>query len=161
MTRQRKGMIPTLLFTLLIFGAVISGASAERLRGVASSGGIKSTSTRITLNGTVGGIASHRGASGIEVQSGYWNKKMALGGCDCTPGDANNDGGTNLLDILYLIDFKYKNGPPPLPYAICSGDIDCNCIINLLDIIQLIDYKYKDGPAPCDCSQWNGSCPVK
>ncbi|UCD18127.1 MAG: VCBS repeat-containing protein, partial [Candidatus Zixiibacteriota bacterium] len=50
----------------------------------------------------------------------------------CMPGDANNDLAFNLLDILYLIDHVYGDppGPAPIPFAICSGDPNCDCTIN-------------------------------
>jgi len=78
--------------------------------------------------------------------------------CDCTPGEANETEPINLLDILYLIDYKFKSGPEPLPYATCSGDVNCDCTLNLLDILYLIDYKFKDGPPPCNCEDWVNSC---
>lgn len=63
-------------------------------------------------------------------------------------GDVNNDNLINLLDILFLIDYKYKNGPAPDP--LLEADVDLNGVVNLLDILYLIDYKYKEGPDP-DC----------
>ena len=65
-------------------------------------------------------------------------------------GDVNRDGIVNILDIVYLINCKYKDGPCPEPPII--GDVD-NCMdpytINILDIVYLINYKYKGGPEPC------------
>lgn len=86
----------------------------------------------------------------------------SAGNCDCTPGDANNDGLFNLLDILYLIAYKY-NTPPgdaPTPYAVCSGDATGDCVVNLLDILYLISYKYDTppGPIPCSCENWVAGC---
>jgi hypothetical protein len=78
--------------------------------------------------------------------------------CDCTPGEADGSGGYNLLDATYIINYLYKNGPPPTPYALCSGDADCNCSINLLDATYIINYLYKNGPPPCTCEQWLINC---
>ena len=64
----------------------------------------------------------------------------------------------NLLDILYLIDAVYQDGPPPVPYAVCSGDINCDCTVNLLDILSLISFVYTDGETPCDCSGFTSAC---
>ncbi len=69
-------------------------------------------------------------------------------------GDANGDTLVNILDIVYLINYKYKGGPPPYPEI--AGDVD-NCqfinqyepIINILDVVYLINFKYKGGPEPC------------
>ncbi|MFH2036344.1 MAG: S8 family serine peptidase [Candidatus Zixiibacteriota bacterium] len=79
-------------------------------------------------------------------------------GCDCIPGDANNNGVFNILDITYLIAHLYKGGPAPAPYPLCSGDANCNCVVNILDITYLISYLYKFGPAPCTCEQWLINC---
>jgi len=161
MSGRTKKITPIIILVILLSLAVSTRVLASHVRGVASSGGTAVGSASLTMKGTIGNIASHRGSSAVAVQSGYWNERMALGGCDCVPGDANNNGEVNILDIVYLIDYKFKGGPAPLPYAICSADVDCNCVVNIIDIIALIDYKFKAGPAPCDCSQWNGSCPAK
>jgi hypothetical protein len=78
--------------------------------------------------------------------------------CDCIPGDANGNTIINILDITYLINYVYKGGPAPIPYALCSGDPNCNCVINILDITYLISYLYKGGPPPCTCQQWLAAC---
>lgn len=66
--------------------------------------------------------------------------------CEYVCGDADGNGAVNLLDITYLIDYLYRDGPPPEPFA--AGDADGNGDVNLLDITYLIDYLYKDGPEP-------------
>jgi subtilisin family serine protease len=60
-------------------------------------------------------------------------------------GDATLDGRIDLLDILVLISYKYKGGPPVDPY---TGDANADSKIDLLDILYLIGYKYKGGPPP-------------
>lgn len=59
-------------------------------------------------------------------------------------GDVDNNGEMNILDIIFLINFKYKEGPEPdyNESAEVNGDGD----INILDIIYLINFRYKDGP---------------
>ncbi len=63
-----------------------------------------------------------------------------------TCGDVNNDLSVNLLDITYLINFLYKDGPAPdnPPAADVNGDGN----VNLLDITYLINFLYKVGAAP-------------
>jgi PKD repeat protein len=61
-------------------------------------------------------------------------------------GDANGDERIDLLDILYLISYKYKGGLPPDP--LLSGDANCDSKVDLLDILFLISYKYKGGDEP-------------
>jgi len=78
--------------------------------------------------------------------------------CDCEPGEANGEAPMNILDIVYIINFVYKEGPAPTPYPLCNADPDCDCKTNILDIVYLINAIYKDGPAPCSCSDWVLSC---
>ncbi len=61
-------------------------------------------------------------------------------------GDVNADAAVNVLDIVFLINHKFKDGPAPVPMA--SGDINGDGTINILDILGLIDYKFKGGAAP-------------
>ncbi len=68
---------------------------------------------------------------------------------DCptyTCGDLNDDGNVNILDIVYLINNKYKGGPDPVPLV--SADVNHDGLINILDIVHLINFKYKSGPDP-------------
>lgn len=71
--------------------------------------------------------------------------------CDWICGDANSDGAVNLLDITFLIAYKYKNGPEPEFLVACdvngSGTPEAP-EVNLLDITYLIAFKYKEGPEP-------------
>ncbi len=61
-------------------------------------------------------------------------------------GDANLDGGINILDVIYIINYKYKAGPPPLQLELC--DVNNDNDINILDVIYIINYRYKGSPAP-------------
>ncbi|MCP4705615.1 MAG: hypothetical protein GY865_13530 [candidate division Zixibacteria bacterium] len=86
---------------------------------------------------------------------------MIGGPCDCQPGEA--DGNTteiNILDIVHLVNYKYKGGVDPIPYALCSGDVNCNCTVDILDIVYLINFKYKGGNAPCTCGSFLINCGI-
>lgn len=63
-----------------------------------------------------------------------------------TCGDVNNDGGLDILDVIFLINFKYKGGPAPDPLN--NANINGIDPINILDVVYLIGYIYKSGPAP-------------
>ncbi len=126
---------------------------------VISGGGTDGFSTSYNLLGTVGQTATGEGTStSYMLTHGYWQSSETEGPCDCEPGEADGLSLINILDIVYIINFKYKEGPDPVPYALCSADTDCDCIINILDIVYLINYKYKEGPAPCACEAWVLEC---
>jgi len=61
-------------------------------------------------------------------------------------GDANGDESVNILDITFLINYLYKDGPAPDPWE--KVDVNGTGDVNILDITYLINYLYKDGPAP-------------
>ncbi len=71
---------------------------------------------------------------------------------DC--GDVNNDGTVDVLDIVYLINYKYKSGPAP--EQLLSADVNGDGNINILDIVYLINYKYKGGLEP-NCGPETGT----
>ena len=61
------------------------------------------------------------------------------------PGDANNNGSVNGLDVIFLVNFFKGNGPAPDPYL--AGDANGSCEVNGLDVIYLVAY-FKGGSAP-------------
>lgn len=63
-------------------------------------------------------------------------------------GDVDDNSNVNILDIIFLIDYKFKGGDAPR--IMNCGDANSDGAVNILDIIALIDYKFKSGPAP-DC----------
>lgn len=61
-------------------------------------------------------------------------------------GDANLDGGVNVGDIVYLINYIFKSGPfSPVPNL---ADVNADCVLNVADPVYLINYVFKRGPAP-------------
>jgi hypothetical protein len=61
-------------------------------------------------------------------------------------GDVNGDGTTNLGDAVFLINFLFRGGPSPQPFA--SGDVSGDCEVNLGDVVYLINYLFRGGPRP-------------
>ncbi len=68
-------------------------------------------------------------------------------------GDVSHDdrGDINILDIIYIINNIYKDGPAIEPIE--CGDVNSDLTINILDAVLLINFVYKDGPAP-ECPEW-------
>lgn len=63
------------------------------------------------------------------------------------PGDANGDFVVNLLDIVHIINWLYKEAEPAR-WPRWRANVDANLGYNLLDITYLINYLYRDGPHP-------------
>ncbi|MGB2805879.1 MAG: C39 family peptidase [Candidatus Zixiibacteriota bacterium] len=61
-------------------------------------------------------------------------------------GDANGDGEINVGDIVYLVNFLYRNGDPPVPLQ--AADSNCDGIVDVGDIVYLINYLYRGGDPP-------------
>jgi uncharacterized repeat protein (TIGR01451 family) len=62
-------------------------------------------------------------------------------------GDVNNNGVVDVGDVVYLVAYLYKSGPPPIP-MVCVGDVNNNDIVDVGDLVYLVSYLYKSGPAP-------------
>ena len=63
-----------------------------------------------------------------------------------TVGDANSDGSVNISDIIYLVNYLFRTGPPPEPMR--KGDTNGDGEATISDIIYLINYLFKGGPSP-------------
>jgi hypothetical protein len=64
-----------------------------------------------------------------------------------TRGDANGDGEVNVDDVVFLINYLYRNGDPPDPFL--AGDATGDGDVEIGDIVYLITYLFRSGPAPC------------
>lgn len=61
-------------------------------------------------------------------------------------GNVDGMAGINILDVVFIINYKYKSGPAPDPLNL--ADIDGIAPVNILDIVHLINFIYKDGSNP-------------
>lgn len=69
--------------------------------------------------------------------------------CFVYRGDLDHsDGGVpvNIADVIYLVDYLFFGGPPPICDA--EGDVDASGAINVADLIYLVDYLFFGGPPP-------------
>jgi len=70
------------------------------------------------------------------------------------PGDVTFDGELrDVADVVYMINFVYKNGPAPL-HPITADINGPDRIIDVQDVVYLINYLYRDGPAPLPGDPW-------
>ncbi|HHI03493.1 MAG TPA: hypothetical protein ENL22_08225 [candidate division Zixibacteria bacterium] len=143
----------------LIFSVFEPVGAVDISKQVNSSGAVRCNLAGLYLKGAVGQAVVPVCSSGLfYLKSGFFQTYMTIDAGQCHPGDANNDDNFNILDVVYLINYKYKGGPSPTPDEICSGDADCDCEVNILDAVLLINYIYKSGSPPCDYADWRSAC---
>jgi len=63
-------------------------------------------------------------------------------------GDANGDRLVDLADAVYLLNYLFKDGTPPVPLV--AGDSNCDGQEDLADIVYLLNYLFKGGASPCE-----------
>jgi len=69
-------------------------------------------------------------------------------------GDINNSGSCELGDVVSLISYLYKSGPPPTVGPLLRADGNTSGQVELGDVVTLISYLYKNGPAPLCPGIW-------
>jgi hypothetical protein len=61
-------------------------------------------------------------------------------------GDANGDGQINVSDALYMLNYLFRHGPPPVSFE--AGDANCDGDHGALDVVYLLNYLFRGGPPP-------------
>jgi hypothetical protein len=70
------------------------------------------------------------------------------------PGDVSFDGElVDVSDVVYLINYIYKDGPPP-PHPISADVNGPDRMIDIQDVVYLINYLYRYGPNPLPGDPW-------
>jgi hypothetical protein len=82
----------------------------------------------------------------------WWHRVLRYTGFyrgDVNASDTLEIPASDVSDLVYLIQYLFKNGPAPLPY-IDQGDVNADGIVNIADVVYLINYVFIHGPAPVD-----------
>jgi hypothetical protein len=61
-------------------------------------------------------------------------------------GDATADGVIDIGDVVYLINYLFRNGSVPCPFE--AGDANCDGVVVIGDVVYLINYLFRGGPLP-------------
>lgn len=61
------------------------------------------------------------------------------------PGDLNEDGALDVLDVVAAIDFVFNGGAPPVRLG--SADVNSDCAVDILDIVAIIDAAFSGAGA--------------
>jgi hypothetical protein len=110
---------------------------------VISQGGTDGGSASYQLGGTFTQTAIGSGTSAsYRVNSGFWQEFGELFLC----GDANDNGMVEAGDVVYLLGYLFRAGPPPQP--MCIGDANLSGSVEGGDVVYLITYLFRAGPPP-------------
>lgn len=64
-------------------------------------------------------------------------------------GNVDLVGIIDISDLVYLIDYQFRNGPEPECFD--AANIDGEGVIEVTDAVYFIDYQFRNGPPPPDC----------
>jgi hypothetical protein len=65
---------------------------------------------------------------------------------DVLRGDANMDGVIEPGDVVYLINYLFRDGTPPYPHQ--AGDCNCDGGVGSGDVVYLMNYLFRGWPPP-------------
>ncbi|MGB7061299.1 MAG: dockerin type I repeat-containing protein [Candidatus Zixiibacteriota bacterium] len=74
------------------------------------------------------------------------------------PGDASGDSLVDLADVVFLVNYLYREGSEP---CICeAADANGDCLINLGDLVYLLNHLFRNGlqPLPGCAHCWHEDC---
>ena len=156
MERFKLTMVPVLVL-LLVFVLVLGGenpqaksksSTFEMTSDVLCGTGGKSQSTTFTLKVSAGAQPSPIGkqtSTNFDASAGWVYTSQP----SFKRGDVNGDGKIDVVDVVYLINYLFNDGPPPCPKE--AGDANCDGSVNVIDVVYLINYLFGGGPPP-SCS---------
>jgi hypothetical protein len=61
-------------------------------------------------------------------------------------GDANGNGDVDMFDVVLMVNYVFKGGPPPDPWQL--GDANADGVLNLADVMYLLYAAMRSGPQP-------------
>lgn len=83
----------------------------------------------------------------------WWHRVLRYAGFyrgDVNASDSLEVPALDVTDLVYLINYLYKHGPAPKPYA-DQGDVNCDHKVDVLDVVYLINWVFVQDPAPPPC----------
>ena len=116
-----------------------------------SAGSLPAGLTLEDQTGIITGVAADTGVHYFTVyaddnRSNYWDESEFVLRVSYVPGDLDMSGGVDVTDLVYMVDYYFAGGPPPvLSYL---ADTDGSCQLDIADLVYLVDYMFASGPAP-------------
>ena len=117
----------------------------DTLRFLTFNGGTPGEDCNITLHGTgtltVYGYAGDFGGPDFDCPGDgeiIWLQTI--------PGDANGDWTVGAGDVVYLLNYLFRGGAPPVPLE--AGDCNGDGAVGAGDVVYLLNYLFRGGPPP-------------
>jgi hypothetical protein len=126
------------------FGNQYSGFAGDTTWQIlAMSGGSDADTFRVVMEGLIGGYCGSYGT--YEDRIGKEGEAItAVVQYIC--GDVNRDYLVNTGDVIFLLNYLYREGPTPeVPE---SGDVNLDTVIGPGDVVFLLNYLFRGGPEP-------------
>jgi hypothetical protein len=123
-----------------------------------NAGGDDMSSTNYQMSSSAGqSCIGYTSGGSYSMGTGYWYGVETItseNNCGSPFGDVNCDAAVNPVDVVYMVNYVYKNqdarcypGGWNCPYDI--GDVDCNGAVNPIDVVYYVNYVYKNQDAFC------------
>ena len=74
-----------------------------------------------------------------------------ISGCCRIRADMGHDGGVDIADMVWLVDYMFYNAPPPVCMAEADVDGDGSELVDISDLVYLVDWMFTGGPPPPPC----------
>jgi hypothetical protein len=131
-------------------GANVPGFCGEGLRVVSA------FHMPTSFNGNWVQIKFYLGSDGSDNQGQYGQNthwfldQVAAVGTGIHRGDCNGDNIVDVGDVVYLTNYLYRGGPPPMPLQQndSTGDVNFNGIADVGDVVYLTNFLYRGGSPP-------------
>jgi len=65
--------------------------------------------------------------------------------------DYDEEDELDIADLVYLVNFMFKEGPPPKCFE--EADVNQSISLDIADLVYIVNYMFNDGPAPEMCPQ--------
>jgi hypothetical protein len=62
-------------------------------------------------------------------------------------GDLNNSGIVDIVDVIFLLNYLFKNGKKPA--YLVQADVNCDSQVNVSDLLHLYNYLFRNGKPLC------------
>jgi hypothetical protein len=85
-------------------------------------------------------------AVGLSQDSSFYAWQGYVHAAAYEHGDANANGEVTIADVVYLINYIFRNGSEPVPME--TGDVNGDNESNISDAVYLVNYLFKNGNPP-------------